>query len=339
MKAKSFLSLVLLLIIVGALWFFLKKDDNRIDENSDIGTYLFSNLPVDLIASVFIEDGNSSVTLVKKDDSWIVSEKEYNADLDKMRSIVGELRGAKIWKVIKATDELKSRLHLIDPSEASNDKKAVRLVAAKENGEAVIDMLIGSFRVNPKGGQDGRYIIKKGRSEVINIDASLLFIDALPQNWLNTKLIDIKSNMIKKISAFSINGAEIFSFERSEETGGFGPFPKDKEPLTRLAESLENLTLIDVLSDSDISINFENYFNFELSDGAICKVYPAAVDDKKLIKIEFFPNEFQEEETSDRTINVDELQKRFARRIFIVSPWVHEAFIINTEDLFEEEEL
>ena len=345
MKAKSFLSLVLLLIIVGALWFFLKQNVNqRADENRDIGTYLFPNLPVDSIASIFMEDGADSVSLIKKDDFWVVAEKGYGANIDKMRNIVSELREAKIWKVIKATDELKQRLHLIAPSETTGDKKATRLVVTKENGEVIVDMLIGSFRVSPEGRKGGRYIMQKGLPEVINTDVSLNFADALPQNWLNTKLINIKSNMIKKISAFNVNGAEFFSFERSEEKGGFEPvtFPENKEPdnekLTRLAESLENLTFIDVLPASDAGIDFENYLNFELNDGAVCKVYSVTDDDKKLIKIEFFANELQEEGTSDKTVNGAELQKRFARWMFIVPTWTYEAFITNAEDLFSEGE-
>ena len=347
MKAKSFLSLVLLLLIVGSLWFFFKKSGDSItNENREIGVYLFSNLPVDLIGSVSMKDGDHSVTLIKENDSWIIAEKGYHANLDKMRNIVSELRDAKIWKVIKATDEVRQRLNLMDPSsaEATDDKKATHLVVTKENGEIIVDMFVGSFRVSPEGRAGGRYIIKKGQSEVVNIDMSLGFIDTLPQNWLNKKLVDIKSKMIKKFSVFSIDGMEIFSFERSEGNGDFEPviFPEDKEPdnekLTRLTESLENLTLIDVLPASNIDINFGNYLSFELSDGAICKIYPITADDKKIIKIEFFPNELKEEEEADGTINGMELQSRFAQWLFIVPTWTYEAFITNAEGLFEEEE-
>ena len=343
MKARSFLSLVLLLLIVGSLWLFLKKNwDNRADENRDIGIYLFANLPADSISSVFMEDGDNSVTLVKENDSWIVAEKGYNANLDKMRNIVTELRDAKIWKVINATDEVRSRLNLIDPSVVTGKNKATHLVVSTENGEIIADMLVGSFRLSPEGKRGGRYIIKNGQPEIINIDVSLGFIDALPQNWLNTELIDIKSGMIKKISALSINGTEIFSFERSDEKDGFEPiiFPENKEPddekLIRLTESLEGLILADVLPASNIDINSGNYLNFELNDGAIYKVYPITIDDKKILKIEFFPNELNEEETSDEAVNGIELQKRFAQWMFIIPTWTYDAFITNAEALFSE---
>ena len=349
MKAKSLLSLILLLVIVGSLWFFLKKNgDNKIDENSGIGTYLFANLPIDSMSSVFMQDGLNSVTLIKKDNSWIVAEKGYRADIDKMRNTVSELRDAKIWKVIKATDEIRSRLNLINPSstEQPNDNKATRLVVRKENEDIMADMLVGSFRTSPEGRKEGgRYIIKNGLPEIINIDVSLAFIDALPQSWLNTKLIDIKSNMIKKISAFNIDGMGNFSFGRSGEEVGFDPiiFPEGEEPdndkLTRVAESLENLNFIDVLPISDIDVSPENYLNFELNDGTAFNIYPMIADGKKFIKIELFPNELNEKETSDEAINGIELQKHFAQWMFILSTWEYEAFITRAENLILEEKI
>ncbi len=327
MKAKTFTVLVVVLLVLGGLWFVLLHDKSeKLPGAEPMGKKLLESVAFDQVSVVEIKDRKGHVTISLKDDQWGVEEKYgYPADLAKLRRLVSQLKDLKMGRAFEADKEVLTRLSLLPP-----DTTEVLLKGAE--GKILAHLLIG--KVWQGGGEQpfpsGQYIKMKGSDMVYLVGSHFPSIETDPKAWLDKKILSINERDIKEIKAFFQGGKRLlYALEKKSQKDQFlgaGPLKDktlDKTAINKLARALTNLWMEDVLppstSPGSVGINRKAWIQYRLFDGDVYKIFvssPSSKDSGYFLSFEAEP------------VNVSK-----EGWIFQVSQWAHKAFLLDPKKL------
>ncbi|WP_419661685.1 uncharacterized protein Dvar_21200 [Desulfosarcina variabilis str. Montpellier] len=255
MKGKTFLILLVAAGVLVALA-FLRFSDDRHTGDTNMGKKLFSDLPVNQVASITIADTTSSVTLIKGDKTWQVKERsDYPADFGELRDTVVKLSRLKIGRSFTGTDESLTRLSLLAPSAAEEKGRGTQMILKDSSGAVLADVILGQTRQSDGGGSGGQYLKKSDDDTVYLVDGSFRFLKTAPADWLQDEILNIKADAIASVTCYADDAAEpVYSLSRPEkgQKPQMTPIPPDRNvdstKIDQVFDAMAPLTLDDVVS-------------------------------------------------------------------------------------------
>jgi hypothetical protein len=283
MNRKQFLILVIALLVLGGAGLALFWQDIAAYRASGakIGAKLLPGLKLSEVAQIRLQDAKSQVTLVKKDNAWVVRERgDYPANVQDIGDLLIKLVELKAVQSETVGASLLPRLDLAAPGQREGSGTLIEFKDAA--GKPLDSLILGKIilkkdPVNPlpsaqNGVPAGRYVlVGKSTDTVIGVSDPLEGAQAEPGKWLARDFF--KADRIKTL-AVAGEGAASWKITRDAEygqwkfaSGGGGldasaavgavnalgglsfadvvvdPKPEDTEkPVTVTAETFDNLT-------------------------------------------------------------------------------------------------
>ncbi len=243
MGKKALIKLLIILVVIGAIATILRftGTGGSVDtvSSSEDKTNVFPDFPVNDIASITLEEKDSTITLNRGAEYWSVAERgDYPA---KAETIISVLRGIWDMKIIQSPPIGKSqygRVKLVNPKEATDIEEAASILRFKDTeGKELTSLWLGKVyersenRPNPFGGgmatsEAGRYIKRGDKNNIYLVGQTFKEVESDPSKWLDETFFQV--NGIKSISIKSGTPEEDWKLIREDESGDF-KFAKAKE--------------------------------------------------------------------------------------------------------------
>lgn len=140
MNRKQFLMLVLALAVLGGagLVMYFKNVSEYRDSGSRIGAKILPGLRISEVAQVELRDAKTGVTLVRKENHWIVKERDgYPAEFKAISDLIIKLADLKVVQSDTANPAMLPRVDLVEPEAGKDAGKNEGKDAAKNPGEGV----------------------------------------------------------------------------------------------------------------------------------------------------------------------------------------------------------
>ncbi|MFZ4396174.1 MAG: DUF4340 domain-containing protein [Kiritimatiellia bacterium] len=170
---------------------------------SDIGRKLLPALALESIARVEISRSGPSITLVRGDAGWTVTNLfGYPADLSKLQTALLALADLKIGEVARGVN-IDTNATLLDLQDAAGKPLAtLRLGAAP-------DMSMGGGNRFPPRPPQGRHVAVAGNPQVYLVKEGLEAFDGEPRTWANSQLLALQSADIQTLELAGPTGATV----------------------------------------------------------------------------------------------------------------------------------
>jgi hypothetical protein len=201
MNARIATILVILLVVLGggALLYHYQERSRRPENVGTLGRTLFKELKVADIAAIRIVEPKATLTLERKDDGWVIAEREgFPADLGKVREFVVKVIGLKVGQSEPLGDKDRARLNL--------DASGTQVEFNGANGKALGKLSVGKkyFRTeveNPeKARADGRFVgLPAEPGTVFIVPDALAQASAKSADW-----IDRSSFQVEKVKTLEL---------------------------------------------------------------------------------------------------------------------------------------
>lgn len=229
MNRKQFLILVAALIILGSAGLALFWQDIQAyrTAGAKIGGKLLPEFKVADVAWIRLRDAKSQVTLVKKEDRWVVEERAgYTANFQAIGDFIVKLTELKVTQVEEIGQSLFPRVELVEPGKGEGSGTLVEFKDA--SGKVLASLILGrkvlkKDPLNPlPGARDGvpagRYVRDLSRNDaVVVVSDPLTAAEASPGKWLARDFF--KAERIRTLAVGPEGAAPEWRITRDEEWG------------------------------------------------------------------------------------------------------------------------
>jgi Domain of unknown function (DUF4340) len=281
MNRKQFLVIVLALLVLGGVGiaiFWQNLDDYRAS-GAKIGAKLMPGLKLADVAQVELRDAKNKTTLVRKENHWIVQEREsYPADFKAISDLIIKLSDLKVVQADTVGESLLPRVELVEPGKGDGSGTLVEL--KDPAGNALAGLVLGKKVLKKDPGnplpaaQDGvpagRYIRVIGaKDQVVVVSDPLANAEAHPGRWLDKDFAKIERVKTLSVSAddgdwkitrdvewgqwkFAGGGGDLDASAAVGAVNALGQLSfndvaigkpeSDGKPLTVVAETFDNIT-------------------------------------------------------------------------------------------------
>jgi hypothetical protein len=223
MTRKQVLVLILLLLVLGGIGLAMFWQDIAAyrTAGAKIGGKLLPDLKIAELAQVELRDAKNHVTLSRKEDHWIVQERDgYPADFKAISDLVIKLSDVKIVQADTVGESLLPRVDLVEPGKGEGAGTLVDLKDA--GGKTLAAVILGKVVLKKDPGnplpsaQNGvpaaRYVrVLGGKDQVVVVSDPLSAAEAQPGRWLDkdfAKLERIKTLTVENESGWKITRDE-----------------------------------------------------------------------------------------------------------------------------------
>ena len=190
MNRKQFLVLVVALLVLGGagLAMFWQDIAAYRTAGSKIGGKLLPNLKVADLAQLELRDAKNRATLVRKENYWVVQERDnYPADFKAISDLVIKLSDLKIVQADTVGESLLPRVELVEPGKGEGAGTLLELKDA--SGKTLAAVVVGKVVLKKDPGnplpsaQNGvpaaRYVrVLGGKDQVVVVSDPLCAVDA-----------------------------------------------------------------------------------------------------------------------------------------------------------------
>jgi hypothetical protein len=293
MKPKSFVFLFILLCVLASITFFVLQREKPSSEVSRMGEMLFAHIPLDDITTVRISvheaDSLKTINLKKSGSEWVVEDLfGFPADFKSISELVGKLKESKIGRHFEASSDSLSRLALHDPGQPdiSHDEKAIRIQLLGKDQKSLADVLVGKPRESSTG-VGAHYLKPTEENTIYLVDQTFQSIGKQPREWIKTNLLDIPSKEVETVTCVDPAKQSVIYTAKRPERGAAPEFhpPADDKPIKSrtvelLFDALSSLGVQDIagpldkISEELTGFGTLPYFDFQLFDGTLYRVYP-----------------------------------------------------------------
>ena len=262
MTDKYFIYLVLITISLFFLAFISFLIQPRYETSIKRGEIIFENIKNQLndIKEINIDNNKNKISIIKDEDNWnMISKSGYMVKNEVVRKNLIQISELRFFEKKTKEKSLYSRLNLDYPNDEDGDSKFITI--KNSDKETLIEFVLGKKKNN------GVYI-KQLKDKQTWLTSGSLDMSSIEKDWLETKILDVNYDDVKKISLNHSNTGDSFSLTKDEKN--------------------ENL-LIDNLSKeqipkSDLIANYLGYFFTNLFFDDVAK-RKNAVDNKIITKI------------------------------------------------------
>jgi len=240
--------LVVLLAVLGGAALLARREDSaqRPQDAAALGQLLLKDLKAADIAKIRIVEPKSTLTLERKEDGWVIAEREgFPADLAKVRDFVVKMISLKVAQAEPVGEKDRARLNL--------DSSAVQVEFVGADGKPLAKLLVGKklFRSEPENPEkalgDGRFVMLPGDDKrVVMVSDPLAQATAKSAEW-----IDRRAFQIEKVKMLEVRypGGEGWRLERAGENAEWklaGAKPGEKVDSSRANAATYSLGLLDL---------------------------------------------------------------------------------------------
>jgi hypothetical protein len=248
LSARVAAILVVLLVVLGgaALVYQRQESTGRPADTATLGKPVLPDLKVADIAAIRITEPKSTLTLQRKDDGWVIAEREnFPADLGKVRDFVLKMIELKIGQSEPIGEKDRARLNL--------DASGTQLEFLAADGKPLAKLTIGKkyFKGEPESSDralaDGRFVQRSGTPATVYIVADpLTQASAKSADWIDRTAFKVEK--VKTLEArFADGGA--WRVERSGDNADWklaGAKPGDKLDIGRANSASYSLSLLEL---------------------------------------------------------------------------------------------
>jgi len=295
MKRNSLLLLlVVAVVLVGAA--VLKSSRKTGGTPADVtGKPVLAGLPINDVASVEISGPESSLTVSRQNDQWVVPARfGYPIDFNRIRDVLIKAADLKVGQVMKMDDKQRAVLKLTPPAAGSTNSGT--LVRFRDSaGKELASLLVGDSRKKKPdqspaffgGYPDGQYVSPDGGKTVYLVSEALFGFSSSARDWFDAELLNIPSTEIQKATITGTDrdpltlhrkpdgqGLEVPDLSRKEEA--------NEPQVSALQSSLSFLRMDDVADPSldDAATGMDKPVVFEVTStrGEIYRIKVGATD-------------------------------------------------------------
>jgi hypothetical protein len=322
MKGKTFFILLVAAGVLAALAFFRFGDQNQ-TQDTTMGQKVFSDLPLNQVASITIADATQRVTLVKGEETWQVQERGgYPADFGELRDVVVKLSRLKIGRSFTGSPESLSRLSLLNPSAEESTGQGTQITLKDAADKILADVILGQVRQTDDGGSGGQYLKKTDGDTVYLVDGAFRFLKTDPADWLQDEILNIKADSVASVTCYAEGNTDpVFTLARPEKGKApqLSPVPSgrrvDSAKIDQVFDAMSPLTLDDVESADKHPKKDDagaRRLVYQLYDGRRILLFPESDDNEHYwvrVTAEETANETAIADTSDAAGAADEPAK------------------------------
>ena len=287
MSNKYFIYLILITIslFVLALVSFLIQP--RYETSLKRGGIIFENIKNQLndIKEINIDNNEKKISIIKDQDNWYMASKSnYKVKNEVVRKNLIQISELRFFEKKTKEEYLYSRLNLNYPNDEDGNSKFISIINSDK--EALIEFILGKRKKN------GVYI-KKLKDKQTWLTSGTLDMSSVERDWLETKILNIDYQDVKKVSVNHLNKKESFSLTKDDKNENFlidnltkEQIPKSDLIANHIGYFFTNLIFEDVVKRKDV-INSElrTKINFELFDGT--NIFAVIFNEDKDIWISF----------------------------------------------------
>jgi hypothetical protein len=265
MSRKQFLLLVLALLVLGGagLALFWQDIADYRASGAKIGAKLLPNLKVADVAQLQLRDAKTAVTLVRKENSWVVQERNgYPADFKAISDLIIKLVDLKVVQSETIGESLLPRVELVQPGKGEGAGTQIELKDAA--GKPLANLVLGKKILKKDPGNPlpnavdgvpaGRYVrILDVKDRVVVVSDPLAIAEAQPGRWLDKDFF--KADRIKTL-AVATEGNGPWKITRDVEWGQWkfvGGGDLDASAAVGAVNALSNMTFNDVALDAKLN--------------------------------------------------------------------------------------
>ena len=236
-KKFTYLILITITLLFLALISFLIQP--RYETFLKKGELVFEDTKKQLnnIKEINIDNGKKKISIFKNQDrNWYMSSKSsYKTKNETVRKNLIQISELRFFEQKTEQESLYSRLDLDYPKNDNGDSKLITIF--DDDKKKIIEFILGKKKKN------GVYI-KKLNERQTWLTSGTLEMSSIEHDWLETKILDINYENVKKVTINRLNKKESFSLTKDN---------KNENLL------IDNLTK-EQLPKSDLIANFLGYF-------------------------------------------------------------------------------
>ncbi|MGP8199799.1 MAG: DUF4340 domain-containing protein [Limisphaerales bacterium] len=227
MNRKQLILLLAALVVLGGAGLVLHNRDQQSWDSSGgkLGQKLLPGFQVNDVAAIHVK-GGSDLDLVKKNDRWLVQERnDYPANFSDISELLIKMGDLKISQAEPIGSSQLGRMHLAAPGGGPDSATLVEFKDAQ--GKTLYSLLLGKKHTRksdrparmPFGDDempDGRFVmLQSDPHQVLTVSDPLNSLDPKPTAWLDKDFFKIEKP--KSISLVSTNAADSWSLTRDSE--------------------------------------------------------------------------------------------------------------------------
>ena len=236
-KKFTYLILITITLLFLALISFLIQP--RYETFLKKGELVFEDTKKQLnnVKEINIDNGKKKISIFKNQDSnWYMSSKSsYKTKNETVRKNLIQISELRFFEQKTEQESLYSRLDLDYPKNDNGNSKLITIL--DDDKKKIIEFILGKKKKN------GVYI-KKLNERQTWLTSGTLEMSSIEHDWLETKILDINYENVKKVTINRLNKKESFSLTKDD---------KNENLL------IDNLTK-EQLPKSDLIANFLGYF-------------------------------------------------------------------------------
>jgi len=279
MKLKTLLLTIAALAVASAIVHFANRPTQPVSTDPRIGTPLVDRAMLEKAATLRFADQGKTVQFAKQaDGSWhVVSYFDFPADYAKLTQFVGELRNAKIERLVSSNPERIARYEFKDTGFALLDGAGKELTAV-------------TFGKNAEGG--GR-LVRFGNEPKAYLSRLSAYFDTEPRNWADAQLVNLKNDDVAQVEiGFADAPALVARRAKKEESFVAEKAPEGQrlkaDKITSLLSSLSSLRFTDTNATDDANAvaarQHVRTFKLTTFDGKTLTVALGRKPEQKIIK-------------------------------------------------------
>ncbi len=224
MKRNQFILILVLLVALGGVAVFLRNRNSASwSSSATASNEKILSFPLNDVSHLTIKTGEAELNLVKKENSWRVTERaDYAADFEKVASLLRKLWELKAAQDVEVGPSQLGRLQLLEPG---SDPKSGTSINLKDAGNKVLSSLLLGKKLTQDSNQAfpgrsfsrGRYVKTPARpGRVFLVSEGLDEVQTKPEQWLDRDFIKVQNP--KSITLVGTEPANNWTISRETES-------------------------------------------------------------------------------------------------------------------------
>jgi len=291
-KKLNMLTIIAIVLTIITVSLYIPRPEKEITLSK--GSYLAGGLTLDDIATINISKGKIKTTLKKRDNGFVVTEKNnYPADTRKINELYTKVLDIKVENFITNKKANYKELGV------SDDSKDATIISFKDDkGKLISGLIVGKTSDNGRG----NYVRLMNKSDVYISDI-IQYFNCEPSDYLNKTITKLKTSDVKRLDVIDNTGNYSINKNSSGEVVLLNA-PKDKKidkgALNSVFNSITSLNFNDVSKASDKSLDFKREVICEVEGKVKYHIYIAKQGEDTWIKAKAEEPKYSDIENSRR---------------------------------------
>lgn len=279
MNTNLRLALVAVLLLAASIWTYSASVSRG--ERFQRGQRLLPNLVPDEVATITLEKGETTTTLKRSQDDFVVAEvHNYPAKNEAVNRVLHDLVDATLEKEVGRSSDLAAELEIDPPGE-----ETIEIALLDSSGEDMVRLRVGkSFESGA-----GRYVRRTDLEDApIYLTSAGLFLNTDAASFLEKEIVDMPQERVRQVK-----GPD-YVLERREKDG---PLELASVPAGRREKAAETGKLASLLDrfsfeqvfladDPEVrDLDFGHEVTLELDDGTSYTIAYADHDDHTFVTV------------------------------------------------------